>query len=62
MDYPISNARLTVFAALKDKNEFEMEKDVKGVLFFGDQVLRHIGDETYDREHFLEINITAKKE
>lgn len=60
MDYPISKARLTMYASLKEKNEFDVKKDAKGNLSFSDAVKRHIeGDE---QEHFLDFTITAKKE
>lgn len=62
MDYPISNARLTINASLKDKTEFDMKKDAKGNLSFGGKIKRHIGSKTDEREHFLGITIALKKE
>jgi hypothetical protein len=61
-DYPISKARLTIKAALKEKNEFATKKDAKGNLYISETVKRHIGSESTEREHFLDVSISAKKE
>jgi hypothetical protein len=61
-DYPISKARLTMKAALKEKNEFDVKKDAKGNLFISETVKRHIGGDDSEQEHFLDVTISVKKE
>jgi hypothetical protein len=62
MDYPISKARLTINAALKDQNEFTMKNNGKGELSFQHIAKRQIGTESAPTEHLLEISISGKKE
>lgn len=60
--YPISKARLTINASLKEENEFEVTKDQKGNLSFGADVSRNIGSAGDEREHSLHTKMSAKKE
>jgi hypothetical protein len=62
MDYPISKARLTINAAVKEKNEFMVKKDGKGNPYIDETVKRRIGGEGGEREHNLDITISVKKE
>jgi hypothetical protein len=62
MDYPISKARLTINAALKDQNEFTMKKNGTGGLSFQHTAKRQIGTESEPTQHLLEISISGKKE
>ena len=62
MDYPISKAKLTMNAAVKDQNEFPMKKTVRNDLFFTLDASRHIGTKNDLVEHILELKIIAKKE
>lgn len=62
MDYPISKVKLTMNAALKEDNAFDVKKDAKQTPYFSEKVSRHIGDASNAREHFLDFNISAKKE
>lgn len=60
--YPISKARLTINASLKEENEFEVTRDHKGNLSFGADVSRKIGSSSEEREHILHTKMSAKKE
>lgn len=60
--YPITKARLTINASLKDESEFEMTKDHKGNLSFGADVERKVGTSGDAHEHFLQTKMSAKKE
>lgn len=62
MEYPISKARLTIRAALKEDNEFDVKKDAKGNFFFSDKKERTIRSAAGDMEHELSVTIYAKKE
>jgi hypothetical protein len=60
LDYPISKVRLTINAALKDKNEFVVKKDAKGNPYIKETIKRHIDGDR--QEHDLDISISVKKE
>lgn len=61
-DYPISKVKLTMNAAIKEDNTFNVKKDAKQTPFIAESVKRHIGDGTTARQHYLEFNVFAKKE